>query len=173
MLLIRYHQSTWWYFISNMKYVQYVIQLFSHSLGCPLNTAINLIGHAEMKIDNHSQHMLTSKSEQDNQKSHFMAYEDMLWGMKHVNSSHIGTDRHQVPKANIMKGRLTVWWPMCGCVVDLGWSSALINPDSNVHGANMWPTWVLSAPDEPHVSPMNLAIREVLLHMKSPSAVPL
>ena len=31
-------------------------------------------------------------------------------------------------------------------------------PDSKVHGANMGPTWVLSAPDEPHVGPMNLAI---------------
>ena len=28
-------------------------------------------------------------------------------------------------------------------------------------GANMGPTWVLSAPDGPHVGPMNLAIREV------------
>ena len=35
------------------------------------------------------------------------------------------------------------------------------NPDSKVHGANMGPTWVLSAPDGPHVGPMNLAIREV------------
>ena len=34
------------------------------------------------------------------------------------------------------------------------------NPDSKVHGANMGPTWVLSAPDGPHVGPMNLAIRE-------------
>ena len=33
-------------------------------------------------------------------------------------------------------------------------------PDSKVHGANMEPTWVLSAPDGPHVGPMNLAIRE-------------
>ena len=33
-----------------------------------------------------------------------------------------------------------------------------------VHGANMGPTWVLSAPDWPHVGPMNLAIR-VILHM--------
>ena len=32
-------------------------------------------------------------------------------------------------------------------------------PDNKVHGANMGPTWVLSAPDGPHVSPMNLAIR--------------
>ena len=30
--------------------------------------------------------------------------------------------------------------------------------DSKVHEANMGPTWVLSAPDEPHVGPMNLAI---------------
>ena len=33
-------------------------------------------------------------------------------------------------------------------------------PDSKVHGANMGPTWVLSAPDGPHVGPMNLAIWE-------------
>ena len=36
------------------------------------------------------------------------------------------------------------------------------NPDSKVHGANMGPTWVLSAPDGPHVGLMNLAIREGL-----------
>ena len=39
----------------------------------------------------------------------------------------------------------------------------LIYPDSKVHGANMGPTWVLSAPDGPHVGPMNLAIRVVFL----------
>ena len=32
-------------------------------------------------------------------------------------------------------------------------------PDSKVHGAKMGPTWVLSAPDGPHVGPMNLAVR--------------
>ena len=37
------------------------------------------------------------------------------------------------------------------------------NPNSKVHGANMGPTWVLSAPDGPHVRPMNLAIRDHLL----------
>ena len=31
-------------------------------------------------------------------------------------------------------------------------------PDSKVHWANMGPIWVLSAPDGPHVGPMNLAI---------------
>ena len=35
-----------------------------------------------------------------------------------------------------------------------------INPDSKVHGANMGPTWVLSAPGGPHVGLMNLAIWE-------------
>ena len=35
----------------------------------------------------------------------------------------------------------------------------LHTPDSKVHGANMWPTWILSAPDGPHVGPMNLGIR--------------
>ena len=33
------------------------------------------------------------------------------------------------------------------------------DPDSKVHGANMGPTWVLSAPDEPHDGLTNLAIR--------------
>ena len=33
-------------------------------------------------------------------------------------------------------------------------------PDSKDHGANMGPTWILSAPDGPHVGPMNLVIRE-------------
>ena len=36
---------------------------------------------------------------------------------------------------------------------------AIVVPDSKLHGANMGPTWVLSAPDGPHVGPMNLAMR--------------
>ena len=36
-------------------------------------------------------------------------------------------------------------------------------PDSKVHGANMGPIWVLSAPDGPHVGPMNFAIRVCLI----------
>ena len=36
----------------------------------------------------------------------------------------------------------------------------MLNPDNKVHGANMGPTWVLSAPDEPHDGHINLAIRE-------------
>ena len=36
------------------------------------------------------------------------------------------------------------------------------SPDSKVHGANMGPIWVLSAPDGCHVGPVNLAIREVM-----------
>ena len=40
-------------------------------------------------------------------------------------------------------------------------------PDNKVHGANMGPTWVLSAPDGPHVGPMNLAIRDTLFTVAS------
>ena len=39
----------------------------------------------------------------------------------------------------------------------------LRNPDIKVHGAHMVPTWVLTAPDGPHVGPMNLAIREPIV----------
>ena len=35
-------------------------------------------------------------------------------------------------------------------------------PNSKVHGANIGPTWALSAPDGPHVGPMNLPIRGTL-----------
>ena len=35
------------------------------------------------------------------------------------------------------------------------------SPDNKVHGTIMGPTWALSAPDGPHVGPMNLAIRGV------------
>ena len=34
-------------------------------------------------------------------------------------------------------------------------------PDCKIHGANVGPTWVLSAPGGPHVGPINLAIRVV------------
>ena len=33
--------------------------------------------------------------------------------------------------------------------------------DSKVRGANMGPTSALSAPDRPHVGPINLAIRDI------------
>ena len=36
-------------------------------------------------------------------------------------------------------------------------------PDNKVHGANMGPTWALSAPGGPHIGPMNLAIRVAIL----------
>ena len=39
-------------------------------------------------------------------------------------------------------------------------------PDSKVRGANMRPTWVLSAPDGPHVGPITLAIRVYTFELK-------
>ena len=38
-------------------------------------------------------------------------------------------------------------------------------PNRKVHGANMGPTWVLSAPDGSHVGPMNFAIRAALISL--------
>ena len=37
----------------------------------------------------------------------------------------------------------------------------LSDPDTKVHGTNMGPTWVLSAPDGPHVGPIDLAIKGI------------
>ena len=44
-------------------------------------------------------------------------------------------------------------------------------PDSKVHGGNMGPTWVPSAPDGPRVGPMNLAIGDIMSLLKKQSAV--
>ena len=54
-------------------------------------------------------------------------------------------------------------WLVFGWIYCLLFSCCITNvyPDSKVHGANMGPTWVLSAPDGPHVAPMNLAIRVI------------
>ena len=59
----------------------------------------------------------------------------------------ININGHKIPRAIMM--------PFCRH----GWEW---RPGSKVHGANMGPTWVLSAPDGPHVGPMNLAIRAVI-----------
>ena len=60
----------------------------------------------------------------------------------------------------------TETWLDANFAVVMTTSSATIddNPDSKVHGVNMGPNWVLSAPDGPHVGPMNLAIRESRHH---------
>ena len=42
-------------------------------------------------------------------------------------------------------------------------------PDSEVHGVNMGPTWVLSAPDGPHVGPMNFATRDLIVKSRKAS----
>ena len=44
-------------------------------------------------------------------------------------------------------------------------------PDSKVHGAHMGPTWVLSAPNGPHVGPMNLAIRDAVYNADTPHKI--
>ena len=53
---------------------------------------------------------------------------------------------------------------LCSCKLHAITCTMLIQfydtPESKVHGANMGPTWVLSAPDGPNVSPMKFAIRD-------------
>ena len=57
------------------------------------------------------------------------------------------------------------WWTNSGNINERNLRSDLFHriitrhPDSKVHGANMGPIWVLSAPDGPQVGPTNLAIR--------------
>ena len=50
-----------------------------------------------------------------------------------------------------------LWGSMMRCFYEC------IYPDNKVHWAKMGPTWVLSAPDRPHVGPMNLAIRVLIM----------
>ena len=61
---------------------------------------------------------------------------------------------------------LLLWWYFSFMCYFIFWNiSTEVErfPDSKVHGANMGPTWVLSAPGGPHVGPTNLAIRVVSL----------
>ena len=56
-------------------------------------------------------------------------------------------------------------FPIPGCIIVTNFctchDSSAVSPDNKVHEANMGPTWVLSAQGEPHLGPMNLAIRVV------------
>ena len=49
-------------------------------------------------------------------------------------------------KYSLFQGTYSSKYSRCGCIH--------IFPDSKIYGANMGPTWVLSAPDGPHVGPM-------------------
>ena len=53
---------------------------------------------------------------------------------------------------SMIQSKMLSAWCLPFCV-------SLSDPDSKIHGANMGPTWVLSAPGGPHVGLMNLAIR--------------
>ena len=66
----------------------------------------------------------------------------------------------QVGKRDLNLGSTAIhyWKSSTGFVPSDLAISGSIYPDSKVHGTNLGPTWVLSAPDGPHVGPMNLAI---------------
>ena len=83
---------------------------------------------------------------------------------------------HAVKKENI---KIPQYWPFMkgihlSSVDSLHKGPDRNSPDSKLHGANMGPTWVLSAPDGPHVGPTNLAIRDgkrfqIILRLHDPS----
>ena len=73
---------------------------------------------------------------------------ELFWFICSKTSQHLNTFH----KSRCVVPRLDIW---CN-----------VYPDSKVHGANMGPTWVLSAPDGPHVGPMNPAIRVLAVFPK-------
>ena len=58
---------------------------------------------------------------------------------------------------NVQTSFVKQWWFCTYFSVSPG------DPNNKIHGTNMGSTWVLSAPDGPHVGPMNLAIRGVTI----------
>ena len=55
---------------------------------------------------------------------------------------------------------ITSIMPTFGLYCSYGHVHCILIPDSKIHGANMGPAWVMSAPGGPHVGPINLAIRD-------------
>ena len=86
-----------------------------------------------------------------------------------VNACRSQTDSHMLDKKHgysLVEPQKSLWMiPFSNAthpfLFDLCPSIGKDIPDSKVHGANMGPTWVLSAPDGSHVVPMNLAIRDL------------
>ena len=56
---------------------------------------------------------------------------------------------------------ITITWKFGWYIVVSQWPFSNTALDGNTHGANIGPTWVLSAPVGPHVGPTNLVIRGV------------
>ena len=102
---------------------------------------------------------------QNNHCVHYLAWKNILGWMQgklifianamRLNSHllHRSTDYLSVVLWKFYIGKKINW------IVLRFWNNCDNIPDSKVHGANMGPTWILSAPDGPHMGPMNLAIR--------------
>ena len=66
---------------------------------------------------------------------------------------------HLKCKFSLVKNTIITWNPTLFYFQLISHEAKYVSPDSNIHGANMGPTWVLSAQSGPHVSPINLVIR--------------
>ena len=94
-----------------------------------------------------------------------------IWGRQDPDGPHVGpmilAVREGLIDYNVALVQVLAWY-LSGalnqyCLISTRQQHipSMTNPDSKVHRANMGPTWVLPAPDGPHVGPINLAIREV------------
>ena len=66
-----------------------------------------------------------------------------------------------------------VYYTTLGYLANRIWNEICPFSDSKFHGANMGPTWVLTAPDGPHAGIMNLANRVVRQMMAIRTVMPL
>ena len=89
-------------------------------------------------------------------------WDEITYPFPNANGLHWKLSACQLQVQSVME-ILSKWWYLY--FSDILWYLAV--PDSKVHGANMGPTWVLSAPDGPHVGPMNLAIWGVITGLQS------
>ena len=80
-----------------------------------------------------------------------------LWTGRETHINHIRV--HKLVLRNVGLNPMILSDSSSGAHRHHDWPSHLIyDPDNNVHGANMGPTWVRSAPGGPHIGLMNLAI---------------
>ena len=89
----------------------------------------------------------------------------LYWGIYLWLSLHGSSMRPSQISKIYQNKSLQPMWTSQNTVIETFWKIVINTikssiPDSKFHEANMGPTWVLSAPDGPHVGHMNLAFRD-------------
>ena len=68
--------------------------------------------------------------------------------------------------ANVYLSQLPIWNSVVPLFGPTQYHTGATFPENKVHGANMGPTWLLSAPDGAHVSPMSFAFRVIFYPLR-------